>query len=171
MKTIVEAKELLPERKELRLLAKGMIFFATFILIPQTKKMQSVPAITDDMRKSFDQVVDSTEAFVAIDYGFTFLFVNKKAEGFYKKSLNELVGQNVQDMFPAQWDFGPFKEVRRNVVARKAFEINYHSPFANEWVKLSGKPFENYFIFTYRTIDYKSVLRDELRNQVSRFKA
>lgn len=125
---------------------------------------------TWEMQSSFHQASGSTYAFVAIDYEYTFLFVNKKAETFYGKTLDELVGKNVQLMFPAQWDFGPFKETRRNVDSRKSFEINYHSPFAKEWVKLTGEPFENHYTFTYKLVDYKSVLRDELRRQVSRFK-
>lgn len=134
--------------------------------------MSTIPTshLTKDIQRSFEDALNSSDAFVAIDYRYTFLFINKKAEGFYGKTLEELAGNNVQRMFPGQWDFGPFKETRRNVDARKAFEINYHSPFAKEWVKLSGEPFENHYTFTYKIVDYKSVLRDELRKQVARFK-
>jgi PAS domain S-box-containing protein len=122
----------------------------------------------DEPQASFPSMVNSPDAFVAIDYDFNFLFLNHTAELFYKMDKNEIIGKSVQEVFPKEWDFGPFKNLRVSVIAKKQVEIHYNSPFANAWVQLVGRPFENYYTFTYRMIDHKEVLRKELRKEVGR---
>jgi PAS domain-containing protein len=120
----------------------------------------------DEPQATFPTMVNSPDAFVAIDYEFNFLFLNGMAEQFYKVKKAEIIGKSIQQVFPKEWDFGPFKNVRVSVNAKKSVEIHYNSPFANAWVQLIGRPFENYYTFTYRMIDHKEVLRKELRNEV-----
>jgi PAS domain-containing protein len=122
----------------------------------------------DEMECSFPSVIKAPDAFVAIDYDFQFIFVNKKAEKFYKTSKENLIGKKVEEVFPQEWDFGPFKNLRVSVISKKSVEINYNSPFANAWVQLIGRPFENYYTFTYRLIDHKEVLKKELRSAVNK---
>lgn len=125
---------------------------------------------SEEMHSSFASIMNSPDAFVAIDYENKFLFVNSLAEKFYKKDKADLLGKSIENVYPKEVEFGPFKEVLRNVKARKAFEFSYQSPFIKEWVKLVGRPFENYYTFTYRTIDYKQVLKDELRREMKKKK-
>jgi PAS domain S-box-containing protein len=124
--------------------------------------------LNEEIEASQANLIHSPEAFVAIDYNFIFLFVNKTAEKFYNKSKEELLGKKVQDVFPDQWGFGPFRNARQSVDTRKYVEINYNSPFTNAWVQLIGRPFENYYTFTYKIIDHKEELRRELRNEVTK---
>jgi hypothetical protein len=119
----------------------------------------------EEIESSFSNAVNSQDAFVAIDYEFYFLYLNQVAEKFYKRKANQIIGLNIATVFPNEWNFGPFKEARKNVAAKKHFEIKYNSPFANEWVQLVGRPFENYYTFTYRLIDYKELLKNELRKE------
>jgi PAS domain S-box-containing protein len=122
----------------------------------------------EEIEASQASLIQLPEAFVAIDYNFTFLFVNKTAERFYNKSKKDLIGKKVQEVFPDQWEFGPFRNARASVDTRKYVEINYNSPFANAWVQLIGRPFENYYTFTYKIIDHKEELKRELRNEVNK---
>jgi hypothetical protein len=124
----------------------------------------------EEMHSSFYSVMNAPEAFVAIDYNLNFLFVNKLAEKFYKKEGSTLLGKNLKLIYPEEMEFGPFKSVIKNVQERKNFELTYQSPFVKDWVQLIGRPFENYFTFTYRTIDYREALKDELRNEMKRKK-
>jgi PAS domain-containing protein len=124
----------------------------------------------EEIESSFTNVVNSPDAFVAIDYEFRFLFINRMAEKFYKKEKASIIGQKIETVFPEQWDFGPFRNARQSVSVKKYVEINYHSPFVNKWVQLIGRPFENYYTFTYRSIDHKEVLKNELRAQYSKKK-
>jgi PAS domain-containing protein len=119
----------------------------------------------EELESALSGIVNSPDAFVAISYEFCFLYLNAAAEKFYRKKKEQVIGQKVEDVFPDQWNFGPFRDVRKKVAERKHFEINYNSPFANQWVRLIGRPFENYYTFTYRTIDHKEVLKKELRQQ------
>ena len=111
---------------------------------------------------------NATYAFVAIDYDFTFIYVNKQGEQFYGKKKAELVNRNVKDIFPEFWNFGPFKESQKNVKLKKSFEMTYNSPFAKSWVVLNGIPAENHYVFTYRLIDQKDSLQKELRREITR---
>ncbi len=109
---------------------------------------------------------DSLTAFVVIDYDYVFLSVNRTAEKFYGKNKDELLGRKAKDIFPDLWDFGPFKNSRKAVDAKQPFQIEYNSPFSKKWVQLSGKPYEDFYTYTYKTIDYKSMLNDQLRKEV-----
>jgi hypothetical protein len=124
----------------------------------------------EEMQSSFEQIMNAPDAFVAIDYELKFLFVNKLAENFYRKDKSALLGHSLETIYPKEMEFGPFKAVIKNVKARKPFEYSYQSPFVKEWVRLVGRPFENYYTFTYRTIDYKEVLKDELRKEMKKKK-
>ena len=112
-----------------------------------------------EIESEFPASVRSTDAFVAVDYDFCFLFVNNAAAKFYKKSKTELIGKKVKDVFPELWEFGPFKNSRKEVVARRHFEMTYQSPFTGQWVQLVGRPFEHYYTYTYNNIDEKSLCK------------
>jgi PAS domain-containing protein len=135
-----------------------------------TMKSKNDDDFSEEMHSSFEQIMNAPDAFVAVDYDLRFLFVNKLAEKFYKKNKSELLGQSLYDVYPKEMEFGPFKAVIKNVQAKKHFEFSYQSPFVKEWVKLVGRPFENYYTFTYRTIDYKEVLKEELRKEMKKRK-
>lgn len=124
----------------------------------------------EEIESSFANVINTAEAFVAIDYNFCFLYLNQKAEKFYNKNRADLIGLKMEECFPELWNFGPFRNAIQGVAARKCVEINYNSPFANSWVQLTGRPFENYYTFTYRSIDHKESLRKELRREVGKTK-
>jgi PAS domain S-box-containing protein len=132
--------------------------------------MKSGSDYNEEMEASFATAIKSPDAFVAIDYEFNFLFVNRVAEKFYNKPKKELLGHRVPDIFPQQWNFGPFKSIQKNVTGRTHFEINYNSPFLNKWVKLTGRPFENYYTFSYKIVDQKTSLNNELRDEVRKGK-
>lgn len=123
-----------------------------------------------EIASEFSTTIRSPDAFVAIDYDFFFLFLNNAAEKFYKRSKAELIGKKIKDIFPETWEFGPFKNSRKNVTAKKQFEMTYRSPFTDKWVLLVGRPFEKYYTFTYNNIDEKKSLNDELRAYVKRKK-
>jgi PAS domain S-box-containing protein len=127
-------------------------------------------AFIEEIESSVSNIVSSADAFVAIDYDFCFLYVNQKAEKFYKRNRAELIGQKIEDVFPEQWNSGPFKNAIQSVIARKYVEINYNSPFIKTWVQLTGRPFENYYTFTFRSIDHKESLKKELRREVDKSK-
>lgn len=110
----------------------------------------------------------STDAFVAIDYQFCFLYLNEKAERFYNKSRIELIGKKVKDVFPEQWYSGIFKSIGQNIVDRKLVEINYAGSVDEGWIELTGRPFDHYYTLTYRKIDHKETLMNELRKEVGK---
>jgi hypothetical protein len=127
-----------------------------------------LPAELFDSNSILFDEVKTSEAFVAIDYDYRFLYVNHLAEKFYSKKKEELIGRKIEDAFPSQWNFGPFMNVMQSVKLRLPAELNYKSPFANAWVQLFGRPFENYYTFTYWMIDQKEMLKRELRKHVGR---
>jgi PAS domain S-box-containing protein len=120
------------------------------------------------LNEDIGSLFPSADAFVAIDYHFCFLYLNEKAEKFYKKSKAELIGKKVKDVFPEQWYSGPFKNTRQNIIAKKPIEINYNTSVDEGWVELTGRPFENYYTLTYRNIDHKESLKDEWRKEVGK---
>lgn len=113
---------------------------------------------------------EAKEAFVAVDYEFSFVYINPIAEKFYGKSNSEIAGKKVKDIFPELWDFGPFKNGRQSVENRQPFTMRYNSPFAKGWVEMKGEPFESIYTYSYKLIDHKSSLTDELRKAIKRFR-
>jgi PAS domain-containing protein len=145
-----------------------MIFLSH--LLRAIMKSKNDENFSEEMHSSFASIINAPDAFVAIDYDLRFLFVNRLAEKFYRKDKSELLGRSLETVYPNEMEFGPFKSVLNNVRGRKPFEYSYQSPFVKEWVKLVGQPFENYYTFTYRSIDYKEVLKDELRREIKKKK-
>lgn len=116
----------------------------------------------------FTAMDKSPNAFVAVDYDYTFLFVNEVAEKFYSKNRSELLGRKVKDVFPELWNFGPFKNGRIKASAKLPFELDYHSPFVGRWVQLVGKPYENFYTYTYHLVDQQQILRQQLRKELGK---
>jgi PAS domain-containing protein len=123
-----------------------------------------------DVSKLITKMKFSTEIFVIISYNFEYIYANRVAEKVYGKTNEELEGKIIKDVFPQQWNFGPFKTTQRSVQAKQPLTIRYHSPFAKQWVELHGMPYENFYTFTYFPIDHKTVLKEELRNQIRKSK-
>lgn len=151
--------------------AAGTVFLATPFSAFSTafQRMKRAPVPTFDSSKQLLFAHESfCDAFVAIDYQFRFLFLNRIAERYYRRCNNELVGLSIESMFPELWRFGPFIDARRNVERRVRFEMSYNSPVLKDWVQLRGNPFENYYTFTYRIIDHKEALTHELRSEIKK---
>lgn len=122
--------------------------------------------VREEIELALSSGIKSPDAFVAIDYDFIFLYINHQAERLYGRKRRELLGKSIENVFPELWNFGPFKNARQSVSAKKDVEIHYNAPATTEWIQLIGRPFEKYYTLTYRLIDYKEVLRKELRRQV-----
>jgi PAS domain-containing protein len=117
----------------------------------------------EEIESAFSNTIHLPDAFVAIDYEFYILYMNLMAEKFFNRKRDQVIGLNIATVFPNEWNFEPYKEARKNIQARKHFEAKYNLPLTNEWIQLVGRPFENYYTFTYRHIDYKESLKNELR--------
>ena len=125
-------------------------------------------SFTEQIELSFSTFVTSQDPFVAVDYNFSLLYLNNAAEKLFRKKKGDLIGQSFENVFPKEWASQAFKSVRKNVSDRLLTDIKYNSPATGHWVQLIGRPFENYYTLTYRTFDYKEVLKSELRQQVRR---
>ena len=120
----------------------------------------------EDIESSLSNALRSQDAFLATDYKLSIFYLNAVAERYFKKKKAQLIGRALRASLPKEWSLQLYNVVESGVAEKKPFEIKYRSPVANQWVNLSGRPFENYFTFTFRTIDHKEALKDELRKQI-----
>ena len=120
----------------------------------------------EEIESSFSNVVKSQDAFLAIDYKLSIFYLNAVAERYFKKKKAQLIGRALTVSLPKEWPVAVYNVVQTNVVEKRPFEIKYYSALANQWINLSGSPFENYFRFTFRSIDHKQAVKAELRNHI-----
>lgn len=120
----------------------------------------------EEIESSLSNAVRSQDAFLATDYKLSIFYLNEVAERYLKRKKAQLIGRGLRTSLPKEWSVPQYTVVESNVMERKSFEIKYLSPVANQWVNLSGRPFENYYTFTFRAIDHKEALKDELRKQI-----
>lgn len=122
----------------------------------------------EDQAALLANLVKAPDVFVALGYDFRVLFVNAVAERYYKRKREELVGEDIDVVFPAMKDTPTYRTIRKHVANRMALESRYQSPLNHSWVQLTGRPFEKYYAFTLKPIDHKELLRSELRQQMRR---
>jgi len=88
-----------------------------------------------------DEVLDSiTDAFYIVDDQWRFTYINRKAEKWWQRSKNDLLGTLMWDMFPAPETTVCWEMHHKAATERIAVQWDAYSPFLNAWVEVNVYP-------------------------------
>ncbi|MGV3545824.1 MAG: PAS domain-containing protein [Pedobacter sp.] len=88
-----------------------------------------------------------------LDSNANFTFVNDKALAFFKMKREEMLGNNVWEMFPESVNTNYYKEVNDGIVGKKEVTFEYISVFSKSWLQLTVTPHADGVIVTFSCIE------------------
>ena len=81
-----------------------------------------------------------TDAFVAFDLNLNYTYINHKAQELLGKSEAELIGKNIEDIFPRAVDLQCYKMAAKALAEKVMVEYEEFVPLWNKWLKVRFYP-------------------------------
>lgn len=98
-------------------------------------------AEADDAQHQLTAVLESiTDAFFALDAGWRFTYINRRAEEFLGRTRAELLGRSLWDAFPTAWDSRFGQEYRRAMDEGEKRQFESFSTVLDRWFEVHACP-------------------------------
>lgn len=88
-----------------------------------------------------------------LDHQANFIYINEKAEKFFKKDKSEMLGKNVWTLFPDSKKTNYFKEVNEAINNKKQSTFEYISVYTQSWIKLNVNPIAEGVVISFSCIE------------------
>jgi PAS domain S-box-containing protein len=109
-----------------------------------------------------------TEAFFAVDPEWRLTYINRKAEEFWGKQREELLGTNVWEAFPRVVGSASYHTIIRAAKERKPTECEAISPVMGSWIHLRAYPLEQGILVSFQDISERKQAEEALREPNAR---
>ena len=94
-------------------------------------------------KSSAERILDVIQvACYEVDKTGVIVYANKKAERFFKRNKNEVLGKRIFDVFPDSCDLPSYAVVSAALVEGKSATVEYYCSITNTWVSLTANPHE-----------------------------
>ncbi|MFO1148849.1 MAG: PAS domain S-box protein [Alsobacter sp.] len=112
-----------------------------------------------------------SDAFYAIDRDSRFTYVNRKAEEWWKRPREGLLGQVFTEVFPQSVDSEPYRAQTRAMETREVVRLEAVSPVLGHWIDISLYPTADGGLSVYfRDISDRKQADERLRESERRFR-
>jgi PAS domain S-box-containing protein len=124
-------------------------------------------------RRQTESVLDSIdEMFYAVDDGFRFTYANRRAEAFWGRPKEDLLGRTLWEAFPAVVGTHSERELTRALRERRAVTFEVRSALSGRWVECSAYPAEDGGLAVYfRDIHDQKTAREEIARREREYAA
>ncbi|UZD22965.1 PAS domain-containing protein [Algoriphagus halophytocola] len=94
-----------------------------------------------------------SDAFYAVDKDWKFTYFNKEAEHLLLKKADEVLGENIWELFPASAQTSIRKVYQRVARTKKAESFEYHYPGDGKWYEINAYPSQGGVSAYFKNID------------------
>lgn len=102
---------------------------------------EAAHAEAENARRQLAAVLESiTDACFALDAGWRFTYINKRAGDFFERTREELLGRSLWDAFPMAWDSRFGQEYRRAMEDGEKRQFEAFSSTLNRWFEVHAYP-------------------------------
>jgi PAS domain S-box-containing protein len=103
-----------------------------------------------DTQQNLSDILESiSDAFFAVDQEWCFTYVNRRAEEFWSRCREELLGKNLWEEFPQAAGSEQYREIRRAMEERTTTSFEAVSPIVGVWVAGRAYPSANGGVAVY----------------------
>jgi PAS domain S-box-containing protein len=88
-----------------------------------------------------------------LDHQANFVYINDKAEKFFKKNKEEMLGKNVWSLFPESKNTVYYEELNKAIVNKNPSDFEYISVLTKSWIRLNVNPVENGVVISFSCIE------------------
>ncbi len=115
-------------------------------------------------RRRTEAILESiTDAFVAIDRDWRFIYVNRRAAEYMGRERDELIGGNLWEEFPLLQGSACEAELRRSVGDNVSVRFEARSPRQNAWFEVRGYPTDEGFSIYLHDVTARHLAESALR--------
>lgn len=126
----------------------------------QKRAEEDLIASRDQVRTILESI---TDAFIAFDSAWRFIYVNRKAEQVLQKSRNELLDQNVWEVFPEARESAFYSEYHRVVEHKVSTSFETFYPPMGIWFEVHAYPFQNGVSAYFRDVTARKQAEHEMQ--------
>jgi PAS domain S-box-containing protein len=113
--------------------------------------------------RTTDILESISDAFYAVDRGWRFTYVNNKAEEMWGRSREELLGENLWEVFPQEVDSESYRQIGRAMERRVTAEFEALSPGLDAWVEGRAYPSREGLSVYFRDVTERKRGEESLR--------
>ncbi|MBN8634600.1 MAG: PAS domain S-box protein [Anaerolineae bacterium] len=125
-----------------------------------------------ETRTTVENMIDSiADPFYAVDHDWRFTYVNQRALEMWRKTRDDLIGQQIWVAFPQITQTSAYSEMRRAVEERHAIAFETYSAFLGRWVEINLYPSVTGLAVYFRDIDGRKRIEQALLNSEHRLRA
>jgi len=126
---------------------------------------------TSSQRQEATGILESiNDAFFALDRERRFTYVNRKAEQFWAKTREELVGRNIWEVFPQTVGSMPYQEIERALEENAAANFEAVSPISHTWFSSRVYPSPDGVSVFFQDITKRKEAEEALRESEERLR-
>ena len=104
-----------------------------------------------------------SDAFYAVDKDWKFTYFNKEAEYLLLKKADEVLGENIWELFPASAQTSIRKVYQRVARTKKAESFEYYYPGDGKWYEINAYPSQGGVSAYFKNIDERKLAAEELK--------
>lgn len=104
-----------------------------------------------------------SDAFYAVDKDWKFTYFNKEAEYLLLKKADEVLGENIWELFPASAQTSIRKVYQRVARTKKAESSEYYYPGDGKWYEINAYPSQGGVSAYFKNIDERKLAAEELK--------
>ncbi|MGE5658130.1 MAG: PAS domain-containing protein [Actinomycetota bacterium] len=143
---------------------KGLVINARDI----TERKQVEVALLKSSQQIIKVLESITDGFFALDRQWQFTYLNPKAEDFFQKSRQTLIGQEVWEELPTEMRISFFNEFNQAMSEQVAVEFEEFCQPLGVWFEISAYPSEEGLSVYLRDITVRKLAAEEARQQQDR---
>jgi PAS domain S-box-containing protein len=121
----------------------GSITGAVLIFRDVLERRKAEETLRASHARSVEILESLGEAFYTVDDGWRFTYVNQKAEGYWGRQREELLGKIIWEAFPQVIGTQSEAEQRRAARERRPIEFEVVSPVLKSWIRVNIYPANN----------------------------
>lgn len=117
-----------------------------------------------ESRKTVENILESTsDAFIALDRNWNFVYINHLAQELLKKDSKELLGKNMWDKFPDLIGTTVYREFKNSMDNQTPVVLEKYYETIDSWIHLHAYPSEKLLSVYFKNITEQKILDNELK--------
>lgn len=114
------------------------------------------------IQEVFDRI---TDAFMAFDKNWNYVYLNKKSAEWHNRSAESLIGKNVWEEYPEVVNEGLYQALHESMATQKPIQIQLYSPQSNKWFEDFIYPSPEGVSVYYQDITDKKLAEEEISKE------
>jgi PAS domain S-box-containing protein len=146
--------------------------FSARELMARVEAQLQLAQLRRETQTTIENIIEGiADPFYALDRDWCFVYANHRAQEMWGKTLGQLVGRNIWELFPQGVNTEAYQEMVDAVAQQRSTAFETFSGFLNHWVEINLYPSSSGLAVYFRDIDARKQLEIALLKSERRLRA